>query len=47
MTPDLQRLETEAIIWLATVRSDGRPHLTPIWFVWQEVKSTSSLPSPL
>jgi hypothetical protein len=34
MTPDLQRLETEANIWLATVRPDGRPHLVPIWFVW-------------
>ena len=21
-------------MWLATVRPDGRPHLTPIWFVW-------------
>jgi hypothetical protein len=34
MTPDLQRLETEATIWLASVRPDGRPHLVPIWFVW-------------
>jgi PPOX class probable F420-dependent enzyme len=30
----LQRLERETIIWLATTRPDGRPHLTPIWFVW-------------
>ncbi len=21
-------------IWIATVRGDGRPHLTPVWFVW-------------
>jgi len=21
-------------VWLATVRADGRPHLTPIWFVF-------------
>ena len=21
-------------IWLATVRSDGRPHLAPLWYVW-------------
>lgn len=34
MIPDLQRLETEANLWLATVRPDGRPHLVPIWFVW-------------
>lgn len=29
-----QRLEDEANIWLATARSDGRPHLVPIWFIW-------------
>ncbi len=28
------RLGREATIWLATVRKDGRPHLTPVWFVW-------------
>ena len=28
------RLDDETTIWLATVRGDGRPHLTPIWFVW-------------
>lgn len=27
-------LETETNIWLATVRSDGRPHLVPVWFAW-------------
>lgn len=30
-----QRLQTERNIWMATVRSDGRPHLVPVWFVWQ------------
>ena len=29
-----QRLQNEPIVWLATVRPDGRPHLTPIWFCW-------------
>ncbi len=29
---------TEPNIWLAAVRSDGRPHLTPIWFVWVDEK---------
>ena len=29
-----QRLRTERNIWLATVRPDGSPHLTPIWFAW-------------
>jgi len=30
----MDRLTRETIIWLATTRADGRPHLTPIWFVW-------------
>src|SRR5512147_2210083 len=32
------RLTTESNIWLATVRSNGTPHLAPIWFVWVEGK---------
>lgn len=28
------RLGREATIWLSTVRGDGRPHLTPVWFIW-------------
>jgi hypothetical protein len=28
------RLQHEQICWLATVRPDGRAHLSPIWFVW-------------
>jgi len=28
------RLETETVLWLATTRADGRPHLSPIWFCW-------------
>ena len=32
------RLGRQKEIWLATVRFDGRPHLTPIWFVWLEDK---------
>lgn len=30
------RLEKEANIWVATVRPDGRPHLTPVWFAWHD-----------
>lgn len=30
------RLETEANIWFSTVRADGRPHLTPVWFAWSD-----------
>jgi hypothetical protein len=29
-----KRLETERNIWIAAVRPDGRPHLTPVWFAW-------------
>jgi PPOX class probable F420-dependent enzyme len=28
------RLRSEPIIWLATTRPDGRPHLVPVWFWW-------------
>jgi F420H(2)-dependent biliverdin reductase len=34
MTTRAERLTTEANVWFAAVRPDGRPHLTPIWFVW-------------
>ena len=28
------RLRDEPIAWLSTVRPDGRPHLVPVWFLW-------------
>jgi PPOX class probable F420-dependent enzyme len=28
------RLTQEPIIWLSTVRKDGRAHLVPVWFLW-------------
>lgn len=34
----LARLSRESTIWIATVRPDGRPHMTPVWFVWLEEK---------
>ena len=34
-----ERLRTEIIIWLATVRPDGRPHLVPVWFLWDNSES--------
>jgi PPOX class probable F420-dependent enzyme len=27
-------LEQEPVVWLSTVRPDGRPHLVPVWFWW-------------
>jgi hypothetical protein len=29
-----ERLETTSVYWVASVRPDGRPHVTPIWGVW-------------
>jgi hypothetical protein len=29
-----ERLATSHDYWVATVRSDGRPHLMPVWAVW-------------
>lgn len=29
-----ERLRKELIIWLSTVRPDGRPHMVPVWFFW-------------
>ncbi|HEX6541628.1 MAG TPA: TIGR03667 family PPOX class F420-dependent oxidoreductase [Ktedonobacterales bacterium] len=30
-----ERLRTTEILWLASVRPDGRPHLVPVWFFWE------------
>lgn len=29
-----RRLRDEPIIWLGSVRPDGRPHFVPLWFLW-------------
>lgn len=29
-----ERLQKEPIIWLSTVRPNQRPHLVPVWFLW-------------
>jgi PPOX class probable F420-dependent enzyme len=29
-----QRLREDLIIWLGSVRPDGRPHLVAVWFLW-------------
>ena len=31
-----QRLGTEHIAWLTTVRPDGQPQSSPIWFLWED-----------
>jgi PPOX class probable F420-dependent enzyme len=27
-------LETEPVVWLSSIRTDGAPHLVPVWFAW-------------
>src|SRR5947207_2131062 len=29
-----RRLREELVIWLTTVRPDGRPEPSPVWFLW-------------
>lgn len=29
-----ERLRHDPIIWLSTVRADGRPHSVAVWFLW-------------
>ena len=29
-----ERLGREPVIWLTTVRADGQPQTSPVWFVW-------------
>lgn len=29
-----ERLRSDHIIWLGTVRPDSKPHLVPVWFLW-------------
>jgi PPOX class probable F420-dependent enzyme len=31
-----RRLREEKIAWLTTVRGDGMPQPTPVWFLWQD-----------
>ena len=29
-----RRLESEPVAWLTTVRADGQPQPSPVWFLW-------------
>jgi PPOX class probable F420-dependent enzyme len=31
-----ERLQTEVIVWLSTVRADGQPQSSPVWFMWDD-----------
>ena len=30
-----ERLRADLIVWLGSVRPDGRPHIVPVWFLWE------------
>jgi len=59
LKPELrQKLELNKNIWVATVRGDGRPHLSPVWFIYlagklyicidpQSVKSKNLYENPM
>ncbi|MET0784583.1 MAG: pyridoxamine 5'-phosphate oxidase family protein [Leifsonia flava] len=32
----LEKLDSEIIAWITTVRSDGAPRSVPVWFLWHE-----------
>jgi F420H(2)-dependent biliverdin reductase len=39
LTPEVEeKLEKQQTIWFGSVRPDGKPHLTPVWFAWHEGK---------
>jgi len=29
-----QRLREDLIVWLGSVKTNGHPHLVPVWFLW-------------
>src|SRR4029450_5362245 len=31
-----RRLEQEIVIWLTTVRADGTPQPSPVWYLWAD-----------
>jgi PPOX class probable F420-dependent enzyme len=31
-----RRLRADLVVWLTTVRGDGQPQSTPVWFIWEE-----------
>jgi general stress protein 26 len=35
----VSRLTDESVLWLATTRANGAPHVTPIWFVWHDERA--------
>ena len=41
MTAEIQaQLENAYYVWLTTVRADGMPQPTPVWFIWNKDTDT-------
>jgi PPOX class probable F420-dependent enzyme len=47
-----ERLRREVIVWLTTVRTDGQPQSSPVWFLWDgrafliySLRSSQKLPN--
>ena len=39
LTPEvIEKLKKQHNLWFCSVRASGRPHLTPVWFVWHDGK---------
>ncbi len=37
ITPEIEKLLNEsAVMWFTTVRADGMPQPTPVWFIWEQ-----------
>lgn len=37
-TPEISsRLKKEKNLWIATVRPNTKPHLVPVWFIWDKI----------
>src|SRR5262249_41633841 len=32
--PLAERLARDEVVWVSTIRPDGRPHVVPVWFTW-------------
>ena len=29
-------LERDDVVWVSSIRPDGRPHVVPVWFIWDD-----------
>ena len=41
-----RRLREDTVIWLTTVRADGQPQSTPVWFLWDGERNLLIMSQP-